>query len=329
MNQIPKEIKAKITDETISENPLVSIIVITYNSSKYVLETLESAKAQTYQNIELIVSDDCSTDNTVEICRNWIEQNKQRFVSTELITTPQNTGIPANCNRGVKAAQGEWVKLIAGDDLLEGKCVDSYIKFIKANDNIEILVSKYRSFYVSEFGERIWQKIYPSKKDIKFFNLSAENQYKRYLTNSFNIIPTIFINAKTLLKLKGFDEEFKFLEDFPFLLNSTRLGIKIFFSEEVTVLYRLHYDNIRAEGSKKMYSTKFFDSMFSFKRKYVYPNVPFYKILYWQSEWLRSISYRIIVGRFSNRKTLLTVLIKRVFSLLDIRNNWRKLINKM
>ena len=49
-------------------NPLVSINVITYNSSKFVLETLESAKAQTYQNIELIVSDDCSTDNTVEIC---------------------------------------------------------------------------------------------------------------------------------------------------------------------------------------------------------------------------------------------------------------------
>ena len=47
--------------------PLVSIIVITYNSAKFVLETLESAKAQTYQNIELIISDDCSSDNTIEI----------------------------------------------------------------------------------------------------------------------------------------------------------------------------------------------------------------------------------------------------------------------
>ncbi len=57
-------------------NPLVSIIVITYNSSKYVLETLESAKAQTYQNIELIVSDDGSTDNTIEICKIWIEKTR-------------------------------------------------------------------------------------------------------------------------------------------------------------------------------------------------------------------------------------------------------------
>ena len=105
-------------NDTLEKQPLVSIIVITYNSSKYVLETLESAKAQTYQNIELIVSDDCSIDNTVEICKEWIEKDKERFVRTELITAEKNTGIPANCNRGVKAAQGEWVKLIAGDDMI-------------------------------------------------------------------------------------------------------------------------------------------------------------------------------------------------------------------
>ena len=113
------------------EQPLVSIIVITYNSSKYVLETLESAKAQTYQNIELIVSDDCSTDNTVEICREWIEKNKKRFLRTELITSEKNTGIPANCNRGVKAAQGEWVKLIAGDDILCNNCIEANIEYAK------------------------------------------------------------------------------------------------------------------------------------------------------------------------------------------------------
>ena len=72
------------------ENPLVSIIVITYNSAKYVLETLESARYQTYQNIELIVSDDCSVDNTVEICNNWIKKNSNRFARVELITVNKN-----------------------------------------------------------------------------------------------------------------------------------------------------------------------------------------------------------------------------------------------
>ena len=52
--------------------PLVSVVVITYNSAKFVIETLESVKSQTYKNIELIISDDCSTDDTVERCRLWL-----------------------------------------------------------------------------------------------------------------------------------------------------------------------------------------------------------------------------------------------------------------
>jgi alpha-1,3-rhamnosyltransferase len=69
---------------------LVSIVVVTYNSSKSVLDTLESVKAQTYQNIEIIITDDCSTDNTVEICRHWIEQyNTIQYNTIQYNTTIQ------------------------------------------------------------------------------------------------------------------------------------------------------------------------------------------------------------------------------------------------
>ena len=111
--------------------PLVSVIVITYNSSNYVLETLESAKAQTYKNIELIISDDGSTDTTVGICKNWINQNKERFVAVKCITTGNNTGIAPNCNRGLKEAKGEWLKFIAGDDILMDSCIERNMDFVQ------------------------------------------------------------------------------------------------------------------------------------------------------------------------------------------------------
>ena len=111
-----------ITDSLV-RTPLVSIIVISYNSSKYVLETLESAKAQTYQNLELIISDDCSTDNTVKLCDTWLKDNKSRFTKTKLITVEKNLGIPKNCNRALYTAEGDWTKLIAGDDILMPNCV--------------------------------------------------------------------------------------------------------------------------------------------------------------------------------------------------------------
>ena len=130
-----------LTNPANPEAPLVSIIVITYNSAKYVVETLESAKAQTYRDIELIISDDCSSDDTVEICKNWMTDNLERFVRTELITFDHNTGISSNCNRGLTAAKGEWVKFIAGDDVLLDKCIGLNINYVKKHSEIEVLHS--------------------------------------------------------------------------------------------------------------------------------------------------------------------------------------------
>jgi alpha-1,3-rhamnosyltransferase len=71
------------------------------------LETLDSIKAQTYDNIELIISDDYSSDNTVDICREWLSKHKDSFVSVKLITSDKNTGIAPNANRGWYQARGE------------------------------------------------------------------------------------------------------------------------------------------------------------------------------------------------------------------------------
>lgn len=121
--------------------PLVSINITTYNSSKFIIETLESAKMQTYQNIELIVSDDSSVDNTVELCKKWIEKNKERFVRCKVITVEKNTGIAANCNRAMNASNGEWIKELAGDDIFLPNCVEDNINYVMAHPEINILLA--------------------------------------------------------------------------------------------------------------------------------------------------------------------------------------------
>ena len=73
--------------------PIVTVIVYSYNSSQYIFETLESIRNQTYPSLMLIISDDCSTDNTVEICKKWIDKNESRFIKTKLLTYEKNTGI--------------------------------------------------------------------------------------------------------------------------------------------------------------------------------------------------------------------------------------------
>lgn len=229
-----------------SPTPLVSIIVITYNSSEFVLETLESAKAQTYQNIELIISDDCSKDNTVEICKEWLQQNKDRFVRTELLTVEQNTGIPANCNRGVKESKGEWVKLIAGDDVLSANCIEQNINYIEENSEINVLFSVVQKFTINSNTTILGDKS-PSK-DLKYFfdiKLSANEQHRMLLIRDYiSNTPSSFIKKEVFSRIGYFDERFPLIEDYPYWLKLTKNNVKLFLMDKCTILYRIHKNSV-------------------------------------------------------------------------------------
>lgn len=258
------------------KEPLVSVIVITYNSSKYVLETLESTKVQTYKNIELIISDDGSTDDTIEICRNWLENNQQRFKYSKLITVEKNTGIPANCNRGVKASNGEWVKIIAGDDILKFKAISNYLRFVNNNENIQVLQSE-----VSHFNDTFEDKNFIASSDFKnhkFFYLPSKKQYRELLIRNRLSAPAVIFKKEVYSQVYGFDEEFKYIEDHPFYLKILSKGIKIWLTKDVNVGYRIHNKSVQ-KNSKPFVSAKFLDEAMLIFNKYRVKDLPvYYKI---------------------------------------------------
>jgi alpha-1,3-rhamnosyltransferase len=252
-------------------NPLVSIIVITYNSAKFVLETLESIKAQTYQNIEIIVSDDCSKDETVEICRKWIEENQYRFVRAELITIEKNTGIPANCNRGIQISNGEWIKLIAGDDELLQNCIEINISFILNNPNINFLQTN-ANFFADTISPN-WFLRSSTDEKIPFYRkgITAKEQHKMILKRNQIIAPAIFLRREAFFKLNGYDESMSLIEDLPFWCKATSLGYKIDFYEPITINYRLRKKSIPVNG--KVMSTKYAKDLLIYSEKYKKYNV--------------------------------------------------------
>jgi alpha-1,3-rhamnosyltransferase len=238
------------------DNPLVSIIVITYNSAKFVLETLESAKAQTYQNIELIVSDDCSQDNTVEVCKNWIEENDGRFVRTELITTEKNSGISPNCNRGLNASNGEWIKFIAGDDVLEADIIFEYIRTIAIDNNIKCLYSNVKE-YRGDFDELNMLPIKEIKeKEINQPQTTAQRQFEILLRSNTVWAATLMFNRQILIEIGGFNENYPFFEDRPLLLALTKLGVKIYFVDMFGAKYRRHVNSVQI-GNKSKFLSRF------------------------------------------------------------------------
>ncbi len=252
---------------------LVSIIVLTYNSSKYVIETLESIKAQTYDRIELVITDDCSTDETPSICQMWLERSKNRFINSTFVGSSQNTGVSANANRGVRASHGRWIKLIAGDDRLMPNCISDSINYVDSHPDTEFLFSNVRT--INSRGTEIYGFI--SKINAEVFNALSPVELRTllYVTNVLPA-PTSFIKRDTLVELGLYDENFPMKEDYPLWLKAVSGSKIIKMLNQPTVEYRIHAASISA--SSKITSYSLHDKLF---QKYRYKLLMKESLLLW------------------------------------------------
>lgn len=251
--------------EESTNNPLVSIPVITYNSAKTVVETLESIKAQTYPHKELIISDDCSRDNTVEICREWINRNKDCFVRTQIIVSEHNTGIAANLNRGEDVCQGKWVKFIAGDDKLLPTCLMDCVNYMQAHKEAVYLFGKVKPFGASPEKCKHYERLFKAS----FFKMTPEEQLNQLIFDG-NEVPasTCFYDREESLKIGvRNDERMPFLEDWPKWINLLRKGVRFHYIDSYLVEYRL--DGIST--TSQMQSPKFHRSERTFFYLYQFP----------------------------------------------------------
>lgn len=245
---------------------LVSIAVVTYNSARTVLDTLNSIKMQTYPHIELIISDDCSIDNTVELCRTWIESNHERFVRTEIIIVEKNTGVAGNVNRAVDACHAKWVKTIAGDDVLMPDCVKVYVEFAENHSNMVYAFSKIQAFGSSKENCARVENLF----NYRLFEWPASQQYE-YLMENGNCIPaaTGFFNKEKLRKLGlRFDERIPLLDDYPMWLNLLKNGVHLDFIDIVTTKYRVSENSLSTALTK---STKYSKSEMLMYKYYRFP----------------------------------------------------------
>lgn len=277
--------------------PLVSIVVITYNSSNFILDTLNSIKNQTYNNLELIITDDGSTDSTIEYCREWLNMHKDKFVCSNIIITDKNTGIPGNCNRGVNAASGEWIKLIAGDDLLISDCIENFINLITINNSAEVIYSKSLGFYGDIADENFGNHNFPGYS--KFYSAHVKTQYRMLLRRNYCDGPTIFFKKSVFDQVGGFDERFKF-EDHPFALKLTKNSIRLYYMDCYTVHYRENIVSITRTDNHRLFSN-FYNEVEKFNVAEIYPNCNFFLKLTKKIEFKR-LNFFVKTGMNRNTK---------------------------
>lgn len=230
------------------KKPLVSVRVVVYNSAKYIIDTLDSIKQQSYVNIELIVSDDKSTDNTVEICNDWFRLNESRFVRTKIITTEKNTGVVGNCNRSLNECYGEWEIGVAGDDILTPTAIEDFVNYTIQHPSAMVVLGcmidvDAKGETINNFKRSLAGPFYCSE------TYSARDQFN-ILKKCFSGFGAItFINTQLLKQLGGFDSRFPMLEDYPLFIKLTSYGNKVYWMPRYVLKYRHHNESIT--GGKK------------------------------------------------------------------------------
>lgn len=226
----------KVCSPTV-DTQTVTVSVLTFNSSKTVLETLESIKAQTYPYLNLNICDDCSTDNTIKVCKKWIKENRDRFQDVKIATSFKNFGVASNCNRSLDLCETKYMKEIASDDILEKECISRFYQYVRQNPGPAIYFSR-----VKRFGDKSRSsKRIPEVFDYDFFMLDTHEQIE-YLIFKKNVVPaaSAFYDVDMLRRMKlRNDERIPALEDWPKWLNYLKAGGRFDFLDEELVNYRV------------------------------------------------------------------------------------------
>ncbi|MBU3836755.1 MAG: glycosyltransferase [Candidatus Phocaeicola faecigallinarum] len=310
--------------------PLVTVGIVTYNSSKYILEALNSIKEQSYRNIELIISDDCSSDNTIDLCNSWLCSNRERFVNVNLITVEKNTGTSGNCNRVLNASNGEWIKFLAGDDLLLPDAIEKYVEFVLSNKNIFVTFAESIHFE-GNFYDRNFSYKKLNLRNFAFNDKITAKQQFNILTKKFiGAGSTLFAKVSVIKEVGGFDERFKLQEDYPLFIKITKAGYKLFRLDEYVVYKRVYKDSVqyKKNNENEIYGNHVIQIVKDYKWLYRYENLGvFWKIMLRFSLFLHNLV--IDSGNDKNKtKCRLFLYLKNAFDPFDWYDRFINLIDK-
>lgn len=125
---------------------LVSIIMPSYNTGQFISESIKSVLAQTYSNWELIIVDDCSTDNTDDVIKQYLKDERIHYIKNKI-----NSGAAVSRNLALREAKGKWIAFLDSDDLWINQKLEKQISFMN-NNNYLFSYTNYEE--INELGER-------------------------------------------------------------------------------------------------------------------------------------------------------------------------------
>jgi len=216
-------------------NPIVTIIIPTFNRRRWIGECLDSVKAQTYPNIETLVIDDCSTDGTVE----WLRSNPD-YGFAKIHVQPRNGGASIARNTGIEMARGELIAFIDSDDLLATNHVETAVRIFDSENNIGLFACD--SALIDSNGEvlysgRTWHEI---QSELKNYPVRTGIRRLEDVFVFSNIFPGFTLPKSVFDRVGDFDQTIFPMDDYDLMLRVAGAGYGIYYCHKPLALRREH-----------------------------------------------------------------------------------------
>ncbi|URZ06308.1 glycosyltransferase [Clostridium felsineum] len=232
----------------------ISVIMPVYNSEKYLRNAIESVLSQTYKNFEFIITNDGSTDNSINIINEYAKLDDRIIVVSR-----KNRGLVYTLNEAINLAKGEYIVRMDADDICIPERLEKQINFFKEHKDIDILGTQVKTF--GDVSPEI--KIRDENKLNRTFDIGKSN--RETIINYWYCLahPSIMLKKSILNKLKGY-RNFK-SEDLDLWLRAIKAKLNIYKLNEKLIYFRLHddsktkVDNKNNEGLKDGIKIKLMD----------------------------------------------------------------------
>ena len=228
------------------ENPVVSVICLCFNHAEFIVECLKSIENQSYKNIEIIVVDDCSTDNSVEIIKNYILQYpKIVFIANEI-----NLGSTKSFNQALQMSTGEFIIDLATDDVLLPNCIALQLDcFLNSTySNLGIVYGNAENILENGSHNSFYYIVNQDLKVIK--NRQTGNIYTQVLAGGDSYCSASALVKRTVYNdLIGYDETLVY-EDLDFWIRASR-KYNIDFIDEILMQKRIVKNSLGSQFFNK------------------------------------------------------------------------------
>ena len=233
----------------------ISVIIPVYNGEEYIEEAIESVFKQTFDDFELLIVDDCSTDNTKEIVEKTIKHDPRGF----LISLKENKGKAHALNQGIQQAKGRYICLLDADDVFFPDKLEHQAKFMDEHPEVDMLYGGAKYFGDAEL-DREETEILDSSNDF-YGNLKKagektitelNNQHHGILSKGHAIIAACSVMIrKNVFGLCRFDERLRNIEDYDMWYQIIGKGFKLHAIKKPFYYYRVHKGQKSAKPEKR------------------------------------------------------------------------------